>query len=1191
MAFTTPKYDSPDGQQREQLNFSTTLPERFFTGTVDPSTVDVQVSIRGGAFASDPDFIVLEGQNFTIPNPAVFPEGLGMVAGLNEIRVRAVSNTGSVSDPAVTNVRLVQEADVGLVPLPPTNVTLERFDDSVLVRVQGIDDPNFRGLNFYASQFAGGGTTGYNRINVNTVSDGEFVETTSQITTLEVDGEIVKNPDGTAVADPLFIKLKATQSSGEDLVEKLETIPDDEFTAQLAVAISDRERENTIQTEFNTLREIPETVGRIRTTIVVDEVVDLSFFSFNHNRLNTVTSSPATIPFGSFAGLRNSEPLFYVVRSIFFDSETQTEIESTNSIEVSGNPITVTALIGTFPSVARDQISLELIRSINRTRSQVKLEAGAVIRDTFVDPGSSEVERVRFLIDFLHQSQSFATLLQIDGVNQDGNPIPVAQSPRKLALKRSLFLQNNTDVQAVIDAAFERLAANYQVFRTSGDRARGEVTFFTTVRPNQSLIIPSGTIVASGSQRFRTTVDASIPIERLASFFNPVSGRFSVTVPVRAEETGSAGNVGTGQVRSIVNGPSGLSVTNTSSTFGGDDQDTNLELAERGQNRIASVDSGRERGYLNTVAGLAGVRQAFVVSSGDVLMQRDFDADFGKHTGGKVDIYIRGQNLATVTDTFAFTFETREDIQFVIVGNPKDLVFRAQDPSLTVDNPIVEVLDDAEVGFQFRNATTGEVFDLTDVQIVRFDTIQLSTVLNQPDVDFGDVVFGDYRFRSSNEFVLPRQPVRFINTVSGTESGALPTEGFSLVRSDSPLRTGNSTLATDFVLIVQVTDDTGVSVPSGDLIDVDNELHVLVGETVEFLDNLGANPLTIKVFNLDRTVQFKGPEDPSGVPDFAIIRGTQTTPVGIRRTPTSAITTGQQIVVDYRHDENFTVEYVVNNVPRLAQESIDESRHADADVIAKETVQVPLNISATVFLQQTVQQDQADSLIRANFQLFFDGLRLGVPVRQSDIIGVIESTGGVSHVVTPLSLMVRGEGAPILREQLSTTVSEDVIYVAGDPDDPISTPTVSVFLVREPMTAATSTGGGPVNEFRGVFEDDAELVLQIIRPETLGSAPGRAFIIGNDGLNIPGLTDDTTLQAEFPTASNTEIEAVRRTRTQNRIMISVSVDDNPINHDYFVTYFVAAENNGVRDIEPGPVEQLVPGELLFIFEEDRITGV
>lgn len=1190
MAFTTPKFDGPDGQQRAQLKFSTTLPERFFTGTVDPSTVDVQVSVRGGAFASDPDFIVLEGQNFTIPNPAVFPEGLGLVAGVNSIRVRAVSNTGSVSDPAEASVRLVQEADIGLVPVPPTNVTLERFDGSVLIRVQGIDDPNFRGLNFYASQFAGGGATGYNRINVNTVSDAEFVETVAPITSLEVDGEIVKNPDGTAVADPLFIKLKATQSFGEDLVPKLETIPEDEFTAQLAVAIADRERENTIQTEFNEIREIPETVDRIRTSVTVEQISDVAFYSFQHNRLNSVTSSPPTIPYGSFAGLTNAEPLYYIVRSVYFDPDTLTEVESTNSIEISGNPLTVTALIGTFPTVTRDRISLEMIRSINRVRSQVKLEPGSVIRDTFVDPGSSEVERVRFLIQFLHQSQSFSTLLQIDGVNQNGNSIPVSQSPRKLALKRALFLTNNADVQAVIDAAFERLAANYQVFRTTGDRARGEVTFFTTVRPTESIIIPAGTIVASGSQRFRTTVDASIPIERLASFFNPVSGRYSVTVPIRAEEAGSAGNVGSGQIRNIVTGPSGLNVTNTSSTFGGDDQDTNLELAERGQNRIASVDSGRERGYLNTVAGLAGVRQAFVVSSGDALMQRDYDPDFMKHTGGKVDIYIRGQNLATVTDTFAFGFETREDIQFVIVGDPKDLVFRAQDPSLTTDNPIVEVLDDSEVGYEFKNATSGEVFNLTNVQIVRYDTIQLDTTLDQPDVDFGDVIFGDYRFRSSNEFVLPRQPVRFVNSVSGTVSGSLPTSGFSLIRRDSPLRTGNSTLASDFVLVTETTNDIGVQVPSGDLIDVDNELHVLVGETVEFLDNLGTNPLTIRVFNLDRTVEFKGPNDPSGVPDFAIIRGSQTEPVGIRRTPTSAITTGQQIVVDYRHDENFTVEYVVNNVPILAQESINKQRHADADVIAKETVQVPVNISATVFLQQTVQQDEADSSVRANLQLFFDGLRLGVPVRQSDIIGVIEATGGVSHVVTPINQLVRGEGAPILREPVSTTVSEDVTYVAGDPDDPISTPTVSVFLVREPLTAATSTGGGPSNEFRGVFQDDNQLVLQTIRPETLGSAAGRAYIIGNDGLNIPGLTDDATLKAEFPTASDSDIEAVRKSRTQNRILISLSVDDNPVNHDYFVTYFVAAENDGVRDIEPGPVEQLVPGELVFIYEEDRTSG-
>lgn len=1185
----TPKFDSPDGTQRTLFTFSVTKPERFFTGTVDTSTVDVQISVRGSAFASDPDNIVLEGNRFTIPNPAVFPDGLGLVAGLNVIQVRSVSNTGSVSDPARAEVRLIQDADVDIIPLAPTNITAERFDGAVLVRVQEIDDASFRGINLYASQFAGGGATGYRRVNVNLISDVEFVEELVDITNLEIDGEIVKNPDGTAVADPLFVKLFASQVRDGDFVTKLEDIPDDEFTDTLAIAITETERANLIQTEFNVIREIPETVDRIRTTATVQEIRDIGFLSFLHDRLATPASNPPTIPYGRFAATNPNDNLYYVVSAVYYDEATQTEIESANSIEVAGNPVTVSTLLGTFPQIARPQISLEMIRSVNRTRPQVALQAGSVLRDTVIDPVSSEIERVRFLNEFLNQSQSFALLLQVDGVDSNGNSIAVSQSPRKLALKRALFLTRDADVQTVVDGAFERLAANFQVFRRSGDRARGEVTFFTTVRPTASIIIPAGTVVASGSVRFQTTVDASIPIDRLASFFNPISGRFSVTVPIRAEDAGQAGNVGAGQIRSIISGPQGVSVINQASTFGGDNQDTNLEIARRAQNRIASVDSGRERGYLQTVAGIPGVRQAFVVDAGDELMQRDYEPDLGRHVGGKVDIYVRGANTAIVTDTFAFQFETALDKQFVIVGDPKNLIFRAQDSRLSPDNPIVEMLDDTVLGFELKNASTGEVFDLTDVVLVDYRTIQLSLDVEQPDVDLTDVVFGDYRFRTSMNFVLPRQPVVSVSQVQGTVSGVLPVEGFALVRADSALRTGNSTKAQDFIRVTEVTNSQGLTVPTGELITIESEAHVLIGETPDFLDNLGVNSLTIRVFNGDRTVEYKGPSDPAGTPDFSIVLpdDPQSGPTGIRRTSVSTIPTGSQVLVDYRHDENFTVEYTVNNIPLLAQQEIDENRHNTGDVIIKSTVQVPIDISATIILQPTVKQDEADASIRADLGLFFDGLTLGTPIRQSDIVGLIEAAGGVSHVVVPLTKLVRGPGAPILRENLSTSVVGDVTYIAGDPNDPISTPQVSVFLVREPLTAATSDGGGPANEFRGVFQDDDEMTLLTVRPETLGSAPRQAYIIGAGGLTIPGYTDDATLKAEFPTASNQDIEQVRISRTQNRILISVDVDDSPVNHEYFITYFVAEENEGVRDIEPGPVEQLIVGELTFTFEEDR----
>jgi hypothetical protein len=169
----TPKVIGPDGVARTVTIFSTTIANRFFAGTMGADTVDMQISIRGSAFTSDPDLIIFEGTSFSFPNPTSFPGGLELVQGSNLIEVRSVSFSGAVSNVARVEVTLVTEADIGLIGEPPTNVSVERLEDSVVIQVEGITDPTFQGINFYASRFQGGGAVGYQRINVNVVSDFE----------------------------------------------------------------------------------------------------------------------------------------------------------------------------------------------------------------------------------------------------------------------------------------------------------------------------------------------------------------------------------------------------------------------------------------------------------------------------------------------------------------------------------------------------------------------------------------------------------------------------------------------------------------------------------------------------------------------------------------------------------------------------------------------------------------------------------------------------------------------------------------------------------------------------------------------------------------------------------------------------------------------------------------------------------
>lgn len=1150
----TPLVLGPDGVLRDTLRFSTTAGSRFFSGTCSASTVDMEVSISGGAFTRDSDYVVFEGSTWVVPNPEMFPDGLVLDAGSNTILVRAIVGSGSVSSSASIVVRLVQEGDVSLVAVTPTNVSVEQLDGMITLTVDApADTTNFRGINYYASLYEGGGVTGYTRVNLDLVDSGVTVEETSEVGTIDVESLVVKNGDGTAVADPLYYEYVGRQVDSEGIV---------------------------LQADFTERLEVPETATKVRSTLLLESVTTTTRYTFNHSRSASRTSATPTVYVGSFASAIPTDPLYYVTAAVYFDPVTLVEVTSSYSAEVVARPMTVSTVVGSFPVVKRQQIIQDAVGSISRSNPQVRVDPGSVLRDTFIDPFSSEAERLRFLVDFLHRAQSFAGLLQVDDPQNTGSSVATGSSVYKTALKKAFNLSRDADVQSVIDRAFESLASNYGIFRRTGTFARGEVTFYTTKRPNSTILIPLGTIVSGGSVQFKVMSSTSITYSDRARFYDPTSGRYQVAVSVQATVVGASGNLTAGQVRKVVSGVTGLSVTNTGAMFGGNGQETNRELATRAQNALASVDSGTARGYLQTAADVPGVVQAQVVSAGDSIMLRDLGAD-GVHRGGKVDVWVQGESLATVTDSFSFARNVAKDVHFVLLSDPASLIFRAVDTSLSAGTPIVEMLDDQTQDLGLRNATTGEYFDLTDVAITSFDTIRLSTDVVQPSVTLSDVVLGDYRRLTGNTFTLTRQPVRQVKAVEGTVSGTLPASSYSLVHVDDPLVLGRSTIAGDYLEIVPVSDGAGGFTPSGAPIAVVDEEHTLIGEYLEYMDNIGVNPLTIVVTSEDGQTTYRGPNDPSGVSDYTIVDGSETNPYAIKRVSTGTIASGSVVLTSYEHDENFTVSYTTNSIVSVTQNAINARRHATADVLVKDGVPVPVDIAATVLLVQGSSQSTVDSALRTNLANLFARFRLGDPVRQSDVVGIIEGTPGVSYVEVPLTTMIRQAGSMVVREGLGTGQAGDSTYLAG-----WSTPTVSVWLVEQELSSATTDGGGASNEYRGVFQDDVALTLITSSPSTaLSASKGSAFIVGAEGLSIAGFSDDLTLnQAGYATPD--ELVTQRELLTANRVLLSTSVDDSPTVHSYAATYIVGV-STGVHNISTNMSEFLALGDVEFTFDEDR----
>lgn len=1142
---TTPQFNSPDGTLREELAFSTTLGSRFLSGVVSDDAIDIEVSIRGGSFTNDPDLVLFDAGRFTVPNPSAFPDGLDLVAGDNEVQVRAVFLAGK-SNIATATVRFIEEFD-GIDALPPTGIVIEQMKDAVNLTVEGPvpngstpEISNVSGFHFYASTTEGGGEDGYTRINTNLVSDFTEQANFVPLATLPVEFE---REEG----DPIFVRVISTQ---EDV---------------------DR---NTLTTDVDERVQVDGTVESLRLDLNLAQIETRRFYSFMHNRSASTSSTPPTIFNGTFSALNAGEPLYYVITAVYFDPATNTEVESSFSAEVQGMPTEISSDIGSFPVVDRATMLRDLSTSIFRSNPEAQIQPGSVLRDTVLDPYTAEGERMRFIVDFVYRASSFGTLLAIDDPSGTGDSVAVSESSYKQALGQALFLTSDVAVQNVVDRAFEKQASNFGVTRLPGTQARGEVTFFLNRRPTRTFNIPLGTILSGGPQSFRTLRAASIPFENSAAFFDPSSGRYLVRVPVQAVNTGFESNLERGQISGVA---AGLNYINESKTFGGKPQETNRELSVRAQNRLSSVDAGTERGYYQTAIETPGVITVNVIEAGDELMQRDYDPVDKIHRGGKVDVWVQGVSDGTVSDTFAFTFESARDRQFVLVGDPAALQFRSTDPNLSTTNPLVEMLDRSDLGLGLRNISTGEEFDLTGVAVTAFDTIQLDTSIPQPAVDLTDVVLGDYRYRTGESFVFTRQPVSAINSVVGENTGTLAATEYTLNRPEPLLALGRSTQAGDFL---QISESVAGAASFDTPIVVTSEEHVLTAENPEFLDRLGGNSLTVRVFNSDRTVEYAGPFDPSGVSDYTIIEGGQTQAIAVRRVSGSSIASGQTVLVDYEHGENFTVRYTTNLIVSAVQDEYAAMRHTTADVLAKEAVRTPVDITATVVLERGASRSTVDRLVREALTNFINKLRTDNPLRLSDVIAVIEEVKGVSHVIQPLTKMVKGEGSIIVREGITSDQVGDYFLVAD-----WSTPTVGVWLLRDELSSATTTGGGTATDFRGVFADDDLLSLQTVAPESLGSSVNQSYIIGAEGLSIPGFSDDTTLTSEgFLTSASRQAERV--SRTANRVLVSIIFGSGPTDAEYSVTYIVGPDE-GASDLDAGPAEYLVPGTFLFTYDEAR----
>jgi hypothetical protein len=1144
---TAPKIALRDGTGfTTNLVFTTNQDTTTIVGTVDVNTSVIQVSINGGAFVSDPTLVSFSLQTFTVPNLASFPTGLLLEVGLNTIQLRTIDIVGgasAISTVAVTRVRSIDNTSAPI----PTGIRVHRRRNSVDLlagkppevdptTLAPVTTPTPIGFNFYAATAAGGGSTGYFKINDKPV-----------LTSTVFEENVLGSLPDFAIWD------------GTNQTVRIRVTEEDEFGNELAVRLDSFHDTSTL-------------TGRLRFKSTTENFVFNEFVTFNHIR----TGAPGTLNSDQFSNVSNNDPLYYVVTGVYFDPTTNSEIETPFSQEVLGTPLIIDTSIRDLPGRNQTQIVTDYINSVQRVNTEISLIPGSTTRDINVDPFASEAERIWFLVDFVHRSQSFLTLLAIDNVSGSGVSDPVASSAYKQALKAAVGYTSDDAVQSLIDQQFDKLAANDNVQRLPGRPSVGQVVIYTPTKPTTDLVIPAGTFVTSDAdattgipaQRYRIGGSFVLPVVGAEAFFNFNTKRYEITADIVAENIGGAGNRPAGTINSIL-GVSGVSAVNTEATVFGDDRESNADLSSRAILGFASVDTGTEGGYAATAAAELGVIKAKIVKSGDSLMMRDYDDVRHKHIGGKVDIYIQGLRERQVSEKFAFTFDIARDIQIQII-DLTNLIFRVLDSRVTAQTPIIEILNNPLQGLGVHNVTSGLDYDLTGVIIVDYQTFQINTSIAQPPTFIDDIINADYRFRVINQFLFTLQPVRRVISVVGEVAGPLdPANNYQLYKTDDPLITGESTIALDNLSIIQFGGK-----PSGDTITINDEPHTLIGFVQEPLDSIGINTATIKVFNAPRTIQYNGPG--SALPDYDVVEGTPTTPAKIVRTSSSAIDNGLAVSVDYVHDENFTVTYVINDLLQALQQIINNKRHVTADVLVKQAIENQIDIETTVQLNKGATKDKTDPAVRSNVSLELNKKVIGQGIAQSDVIHAIDATPGVDFQVVPFARMAYADGSRKLREAvLSTFVRVGSLDIGGN----------RVFLLTNPLQNPTIDGGGLITEHKGVFQDDVSLTLSSALTN-VGQNPKQAYIIGYTGAVIAGYSDDTTLLAAGFLPDQLAAERLRR--TANHVAIALSgaglPPDDPSNHAYQASYIINKDSRS-HDIVAADVEFIDLGNFTITYRE------
>ncbi len=1115
-----------EGTSGDSLLVTTSLAARFLRGTAGGDVVALLVKVGTAPETGNPVLWRMDPNGkFVLPDPAAYPDGLPLLDGDNTVVARPVLASGEVGAPITALIRRV--STVSTAPPSPTAIRAERRSQSVVIEVECPMDPALKSLRYYVASAPRSGGASFSLL----VADVGFAdEASDEVVVSQVEAQV----------GPQAGEARVTALIGdvEHLVGTLDLGDDD----------------TPVRVQAQAVRRHTRRISR-----------------YEHDR---------TVP--TVAGLLGSLPLdvpLWYAASCVFDAE-GIEVEGPLSEAVSSAPLTTLPLGPvTLPVPSRQAIAGSLAPAILRRQPGIDVKPGSFWDDAFVVPVSAEIERVRFVLDFANRARSARALLQVDDPDLTGTSVPVSESSYKQSLRDALFLPDDPTVQRVIDRAFEALASNLGITREQGTRAEGPVQVVSSQRPTTSINIGAGTRIDFGGRAYVVTVPGSIPVDGLASTYDPSTGRYVTEVRAEAEVAGNASNVAAGERGTIEGQPDAVAAVAASDLLG-DPPDSNAKLTERIERALGAVDSGTVVGIEADAAGTSGVEQVFCVDRDHPLYRR---GPCG------TDVWVYGTTAPVRrTETFVFDAAVLRAARAVPVGDPRRLRFRVEGAS--EERPLLYVIDNRSRSLGARNMTRGYWFDLTNVQVSGPDTFDLDPLRNDPGlVGQADEVSVDVRLRVSSEYVTDRQPVRSISSLTGEETGLLDPSTYVLSKRADPLLKGRSTVADDSIVLRPPPPGQLVSVGIPSL-SVSGERHVVL-DGPEPLGRLGVDPTSIVVRDPATGASFRGPLDPvppgAGDPDWDVeIPATSRDPLVLRFARDGKVRPGDAVLIDYAYDQNFVVEYMYEGIVSSVQQVLGAQRHADSNPLAKIAVEVPVDLKMTVVLRhdpaRPVSVSRSSAAILTALSRLFAPRRMGEAMRISEVVAAVNDVPDVSYVVQPLALQGRSYGSLVLAEAVADVGWTRIDAWSGD--------TVTAYL--SPLLAWPPQPGGGTDLDPVSVRVRLVPVTTVTQPPTASGEPFRslapsAYVVEARGLVIPGVSDDATLASLLPPDStDPTILAERASRSGQRVIVFLPREAPPPS-DVEVTYVTADPPREPSDVEVGLLEKVVLGQVEILFNQER----